>query len=98
MTDTFWRVRLPAAAHHPIEVFIDGVLQTEGEDYRVQGREILFQRELVKEGKVSGWRWLIGAFGIGTYKRNDEVDIRYSADGQTVVASGLEIEPPANHL
>jgi hypothetical protein len=36
----------------------------------------------------------MGFWGIGTYKRNDEVDIRYELDGRPMVAQGLEISPP----
>ena len=33
--------------------------------------------------KLGGWAWLLGFWGIGTYKRNDEIDIRYEIDGET---------------
>jgi len=45
-------------------------------------------------GKLSGWAWFIGIWGIGTYKRNDEIDVRYELDGRPMVAQGLEITPP----
>ena len=41
------------------------------------------------------WRWLIGAFGVGTYRRDDQVDVRYEVDGHPQVAHALDIEPPA---
>jgi hypothetical protein len=40
---------------------------------------------------VSGWRWLVGAFGIGTYRQDDSVDVRYERDGRGRVAQ-LAIE------
>ncbi len=39
------------------------------------------------------WRWLIGAFGIGTYGRDDQVDVAWDAGGRPQVAQGLDIEP-----
>jgi hypothetical protein len=53
---------------------------------------LVFERELRKD-KVSGWRWFLGAWGVGTYRQNDSVDIRYTLDGRPKVAEGLEIEP-----
>jgi hypothetical protein len=36
----------------------------------------------------------LGAWGVGTYRQNDSVDVRYeAADGSPRVAEGLEIEP-----
>jgi hypothetical protein len=53
-----------------------------------------FERELVT-GKLGLKAWLLGFWGIGTYKRNDEVDIRYEAGGQPMVAHALQIIPPS---
>lgn len=86
-------VRLPAQLRGDFSVFVNGVPQQEGRDYRVRGRELVFERELVKEGKVATWRWLVGAFGVGTYKRNDSVDVRYELNGRAMLAEGLDIEP-----
>ena len=44
--------------------------------------------------KVSA-AWLLGFWGIGTYKRNDEIDIRYEADGRPMVSRINEIIPPS---
>jgi hypothetical protein len=86
------RVRLPRAVRAPFEVYLNGVPQVEGRDYAVRGRELVFARELRKD-KVSGWRWLVGAIGIGTYRQDDSVDVRYErADGTPAVAERLEIE------
>jgi hypothetical protein len=47
----------------------------------------------LRKDKISGWRWLLGAWGVGTYRQNDSVDVRYEApDGSPRVAEGLEIE------
>jgi hypothetical protein len=88
-----WRVKLPPGVRPPFEVYVNGVLQELGADYRVAGGELLFERELVRH-KLSGWAWFMGFWGIGTYKRNDEIDVRYELDGRPMVAHGLEVMPP----
>jgi hypothetical protein len=85
-------VRLPPQVQQPFEVFLSGVPQKAGEDYLLEGRTLVFDRELRKD-KVSGWRWFLGAWGVGTYRQNDSVDIRYTLNGRPMVAEGLDIEP-----
>jgi hypothetical protein len=92
--DRQWRVPLPAGIRPPFEVYVNGVRQELGTDYRVSEGELVFGRELVR-GKLSGWAWLLGFWGIGTYKRNDEVDVRYELHGRPMVAHALDIKPPA---
>jgi hypothetical protein len=89
-----WRVNLPADLEGSFEVYVNGVLQTEGIDYDCSERALLFSRPLVKAEKLSMGRWLIGAFGVGTYRRDDSVDVRYSVRGQPRLAQGLDIKPP----
>ena len=84
-------VRLPAGVEEPFEVYLNGVPQQEGIDYETRGRELHFPRRLARD-RVSGWRWLVGAFGIGTYRQDDSVDVRYERDGRSRVAQ-LPIEP-----
>lgn len=93
-----WRVELPPAVRPPLEVFVNGVPQREGVDYDLarDGRALLFSRELVQSGRLGFWRWFLGAWGIGTYRRNDEVDVRYTRAGRTLVAQGLRVTPPAS--
>jgi len=88
------RVKLPPGVHPPFEVYLNGVPQREGTDFEHREGVLLFDRPLAKEGRVSLWRWLIGAFGIGTYRKDDSVDVRYEAGGRPAVARALEIEPP----
>jgi hypothetical protein len=83
-------VRLPPQIQEPFEVFLSGVPQKRGQDYVQEGRELVFERELRKD-KVSGWRWFLGAWGVGTYRQNDSVDIRYTLGGRPLVAEGLDI-------
>jgi hypothetical protein len=86
------RVQLPAHVARPLEVFVNGVLQVEGRDYRREGRELVFPRLLAREGRLGPWRWLSLFFGIaGTYRQNDSVDVVYEVDGRRLVATGLPI-------
>jgi hypothetical protein len=89
----YWRVKLPPGVGEPFEVYINGVRQELGHDYRVSSGELLFERELVQQ-KLSGWAWFLGFWGIGTYKRNDEIDVRYELRGQPKLAHALRIVPP----
>ena len=84
------RVKLPPGVRSPFEVYVNGVPQELGRDYQVQSGELVFERELVQQ-KLGVRAWLLGFWGIGTYKRNDEVDVRYEVQGQPMVAQGLEI-------
>ncbi len=85
-------VKLPAGISPPFQVFLNGVPQTLGSDYEIAGGQLVFHRELRKD-KVSGWRWALGAWGVGTYRQDDSVDVRWTrADGMPAVAERLEIE------
>ena len=87
------RVRLPADVTRPFEVYVNGVPQTEGIDYRVEGRTLVFAQELKAEGKLGFWRWTSIFVGIaGTYRQNDSVDVVYERGGQRVVATKLPLE------
>jgi hypothetical protein len=87
------RVRIPRGVRDSYEVYLNGVPQRLGVDYTIQGGSLVFERELRKD-RISGWRWLLGAWGVGTYRQNDSVDVRYeAADGSPRVAEALEIEP-----
>jgi hypothetical protein len=87
-------VRLPRGAEPPIDVYVNGIVQQEGVDYTLRGDRLVFNRELVKEGKLGFWRWLSMALSIaGSYGRNDSVDVHYMLAGKRQVAVGLDIEP-----
>ena len=91
-----WRVPLPADAEAPFRVFVNGVPQTEGRDYELAGRELLFDRPLEKE-RLSKGKWTAIFFGLwGYYGKNDSVDVHYRAKGRDAVATGLDILPPDN--
>ena len=87
------RVRLPADVVRPFEVYVNGVPQEERSDFRVDGRTLVFDRELKSEGKLGFWRWTSIFVGIaGTYRQNDSVDVVYQRGGRRVVASKLPLE------
>jgi hypothetical protein len=89
-----WRVPLPDGAERPIRVFVNGVPQTEGRDYRLAGDELVFDKPLEKE-RLSKGKWAAIFFGLwGYYGKNDSVDVHFTKGGRTVVATGLEIIPP----
>lgn len=89
------RVPLPDGVREPFTVYLNGVRQELGTDYRISDRKLVFQSELVKETNLGFWRWFLGAWGIGTYRRNDQVDVAWDADGRPRVAHALDIEPTA---
>src|SRR5919202_6237014 len=46
------RVQLPAGVGERIEVFLNGVPQRAGQDYRRDGDDLVFERRLAKEGRL----------------------------------------------
>ena len=88
------RVRIPAHVTSPFEVYVNGVRQQAGRDFRIEGRTLVFDRALAREGRLGFWRWLSLLLGIaGTYRQDDTVDVIYERDGRRLVASGLAVEP-----
>ena len=89
------RVLLPPRVGRPLEVYVNGVVQQEGADYRVENGALAFTRELRQEGRLGFWRWTSILFGVaGTYRQNDVVDVVYEpSGGGRTVASGLPVEP-----
>jgi hypothetical protein len=88
-------VELPPGVKRPTEVYVNGVAQRAGADYRVENGALVFSRELRQEGKLGFWRWTSIVFGVaGTYRQNDVVDVIYdAAGGGRAVASNLPVEP-----
>jgi hypothetical protein len=86
------RVELPSYAQDKLEVFVNGVPQVEGRDYRREGTALVFDRSLAKEGKLGAIRWLSMLLGVaGTYRPNDTVDVAYEYDGKPGVAANLPV-------
>jgi hypothetical protein len=89
-----WRVPLPKGAEPPYKVFVNGVPQDEGSDYRVVGHELRFDRPLEKE-RLGAGRWAAIFFGLfGSYGKDDSVDVQYRIGGREAVATGLDIIAP----
>jgi hypothetical protein len=90
----YWTVPLPSGVRSPFEVYVNGVRQELGVDYSVRDRALLFERELIQQ-QLGLRAWLLGVWGIGTYKRNDEIDVRYELDGRPMLAHALKVLPPS---
>ena len=52
------RVEVPNYVTGDFEVFVNGVPQVEGRDYEREGRQLVFNRSLAKEGRLGAMRWL----------------------------------------
>ena len=87
------RVRLPRGVTEPYTVYLNGVRQEAGRDFEVSDGALVFPADLSKEGRLGFWRWFWGAWGIGTYGKNDQVDVAWEAGGRPRVAHALDIEP-----
>ena len=87
-------VPLPPDVRSPFDVYVNGVRQERGTDYAVVDRSLVFDRELKKEGKLGFWRWFMGAFGVGTYRQNDSVDVSFERNGRPALVEGLDITSP----
>ncbi len=87
-------MELPPHVSPPFDVYLNGVPQEAGRDYRIEGRTLVFDRPLAREGKLGFWRWTSMLLGIaGTYRQNDTVDVAYELGGRRLVATGLPVEP-----
>jgi hypothetical protein len=86
------RVQLPPALGRPVAVYVNGVPQVEGKDFRIEGDMLVFARRLATEGRLGFWRWASMFFGVaGTYRQNDSVDAIYDVGGRREVVAGLPI-------
>jgi hypothetical protein len=87
-------VQLPSGIGDAFEVYVNGVLQRPGADFRREGDDLVFERRLAREGRLGFWRWLSLFLGIaGTYRQNDSVDVIYTVGGRRHVAAGLPLQP-----
>ena len=60
----------------------------------MQGGEIVFTRPILKEGRLGAVRWLSMLIGlVGTYRKHETVDVEYRLEGETKLASDVEIRP-----
>src|SRR5262245_949804 len=87
-------VELQPDVGEPFEVLRHGRPQQSGRDVQGEGRQLVFERSLAREGRLGFLRWLSLFLGIaGTYRQNDSVDIVYDTGGRRTVTS-LAIESP----
>ncbi len=87
------RVKIPAGAKPPFTVFINGIEQSEGIDYGIEGVEIVFTRPIVKE-KMTTSRWLAMYLGLfGTYRKDETVDLQFSRNDKVELLSDLAVVP-----
>ncbi len=88
------RVELPAHVPLEFEVYVNGVRQEPGRDFRLEGRALVFPRPLEEEGKLGFVRWASMWLGIaGTYRKHETVDVVYSSGGRRQVETGLKLVP-----
>lgn len=90
------RVPLPRGAEPPFVVYINGTLQTEGEDYEIRSGTLVFREPIYKEDlrSLSPIRkFVLGLGMVGSYQRNETVDVQYRIDGKTHFASDLKVLP-----
>jgi hypothetical protein len=86
------RVKLPSGAEAPYTVFVNGIEQREGADYRVAAGEIVFTRNIIKE-EVGKGRWLAMYLGLfGTYRKNETIDLQFVRDDKIELVSDLPVE------
>ncbi len=86
------RVRLPPGVREPYTVFLNSVPQREGTDYTIRNGMLEFPAALEKD-RISKGRWFLGAWGVGTYRKDDTVDVAWTAaDGSPRIAHRLDFE------
>jgi hypothetical protein len=82
------RVQLPPGVGDSYQVYVNGVLQTPGQDFDRLGDELVFRRTLAQEGRLGPIRWLSMLLGVaGTYRKHETVDVIYEQAGRRTVAT-----------
>ena len=51
-------MELPRGLGDEFEVYLNGIRQQPGTDFRRDGNELVFERRLAREGRLRFWRWL----------------------------------------
>ncbi len=88
------RVRIPRGAAEPIRVYINGMEQIRGEDYTLHEGHVIFKEPILKEdlSELSAFRKAVLGLGlVGSYQRNETVDVEYMLDGRREFASDLAV-------
>ena len=87
------RVKIPVNAERPYVVYVNGVEQTEGEDFNIEDRELVFTRPIVKE-EMGTSRWLAMYLGLwGTYRKDEKVDLQFTRNGKVELVPDLAVTP-----
>jgi hypothetical protein len=89
-------VKLPRGAGRPITVYINGQVQKEGLDYTLHEGQVIFRDPILKEdlSELSLVRKTVLGLGlVGSYQRNETVDVEYSLNGKVELASDLPVTP-----
>lgn len=90
------RVPLPQGAQAPIKVYVNGMEQVRGEDYTLHEGAVVFKDPILKEdlSTLPLLRKMVLGLGlVGTYQRNETVDVEYAIDGRQHLASDLQVIP-----
>lgn len=88
------RVDLPSHVPDEFEVYVGGVRQARGADYEVEGRSLVFPRQIEQEGRLGFWRWASMWLGVaGSYRKHESVDLVYELHGRRQVETGLTPKP-----
>jgi hypothetical protein len=88
------RVALPRDAREPITIYINGVEQTRGEDYKIVDGMVIFSEPIYKEQlRELNWFRKIGlGLGVfGHYERNEAVDIQFGTPSGVKLRSDVPI-------
>jgi hypothetical protein len=89
-------VKLPRGAGRPITVYINGQVQKEGVDYTLHEGAVVFRDPILKEDltELPLLRKLVLGLGlVGSYQRDETVDVEYSLNGKVELASDLPVTP-----
>lgn len=90
------RVPLPRGAERPIKVYVNGTEQAEGDDYMLHEGVVTFRDPIMKEDLKNLpflRKTLLGLGLVGSYQRNETVDVEYRLRGRTELASDLKVIP-----
>ena len=85
-------MRLPRGVRAPFAVYVNGVPQTEGVDFAIDGAEIVFRDTLVQP-RPTRLRDLARLLVAGRYKPEHTVDVVYRRGGEPTTAHALPITP-----
>ena len=82
------RIDLPPGVSRPYDVFVNGVVQTEGADFEVFGSTLVFPRLFTQERRLGFWRWTFLFLGVwSSYRHYDSIDVVFTRDGRRAVES-----------